>query len=171
MFGSMPPKRPARDVRKVLDLKERGLTDREVSEAAGVPINTIRGWLNHGFPQRVVARRELGPRCPVCYDDPHEVGCDPNGASSHLLGVYLANGCLARNGASWTLRVTVDGAYPGIISECVGAMQSVSGDRFVGVRPHHTDVRVEVSCTWRRWLCLARRESVITLDSFVGPKY
>lgn len=150
----MLPRRSATDVHAVLELKKRGLSDREVSAATGVPINTIRSWRNHGLPKHVLPGEEPAPRCSVCGDELHETGTVPSPAYSYLLGVYLGDGCLTRNGTSWTLRVTLDAIYPGIISECVRAMQAVSGDRFVGVRPHHSDACVQVACTWRRWRCL-----------------
>jgi hypothetical protein len=136
-----------------LELKERGLTDREVSAATGVPVNTIRGWRKQRRSP-VQADKAIKPRCPVCGDDVHKTGDVPHRVYSYLLGMYLGDGCLARNGTSWTLRITLDAAYPRIISECVSAIRSVSPGRFVGVRPHHTDACVEVTCTWRRWLCL-----------------
>lgn len=152
----MPSRRLAAEVHAVLDLKRRGLSDREISAATGVPVNTIRGWRNHGLPKHVfgVGTGDGVPQCPVCHDDVHDVGAIPASSYSYLLGVYLGDGCLTRNGSSWTLRVALDTAYPGIVSECVSAIREVSPDKLVAVRPHHGDNCVELSCTWRRWLCL-----------------
>jgi hypothetical protein len=150
----MPKARPRTDLQKVFDLKRTGLSDREVAAATGVPVNTIRGWRNHGLPKYALPPEERPPACPVCGDEIHDFGDIPAKSYSYLLGVYLGDGCLSKNGSSWTLRVTLDAAYPGIIAECVEAAQAVSLGRFIGVRPHQTDACVEVSCTWRRWLCL-----------------
>jgi hypothetical protein len=150
----MPSPRPASDVHAVLDLKQRRLSDRAISAATGVPINTIRGWRNHGLPKHVLPSPERKPACPTCGDEIHEVGDVPAESYSYLLGVYLGDGCLARNGSSWTLRVTLDAAYPRIISESVAAVQAVSPHRLVSVRRYRTENCMEVSCTWRRWLCL-----------------
>jgi hypothetical protein len=68
--------------------------------------------------------------------------------------MYLGDGCLAKNHTSWTLRVTLDSAYPGIIAECGDAIRAINGGRFVSVRPHHGQNCVQVSSTWRTWLCL-----------------
>jgi hypothetical protein len=137
-----------------MDLKERGLSDREIFAATGVPVNTIRTWRNHGLPKHTLPSSEPAPVCAVCGGEPHGVDGLPAIPYSYLLGVYLGDGCLARNGTSWTLRATLDTAYPGIIAECVGAIQSVSDQRRVNVRRYATQACVEVSCTWRRWLCL-----------------
>jgi hypothetical protein len=153
MFVFMPARRPQSDLQAVLELKERGLTDREASAATGVPINTIRGWRKRR-PKYASAQVDRRPLCPVCGDDLHETGDVEASPYSYLLGIYLGDGCLTRNGTSWTLRVTLDAAYPGIISECVRAIRAVSGERFLSVRNHPSSACVEVSCTWRRWLCL-----------------
>jgi hypothetical protein len=150
----MPPARSLAEVREVLDLKERGLSDRHVSAATGIPINTIRGWRNHGLPKYARPPEPQPPTCPICADVVHDVGAVPAHAYSYLLGVYLGDGWLSRNGSSWTLRVALDAAYPGIVAECARAMKYVSGNRLVCVRRHHTEACWEVSCTWRRWLCL-----------------
>jgi hypothetical protein len=51
---------------------------------------------------------------------------------AYLLGMYFGDGHLANTGRSFQLRVTLDGAYPGIIDECAAAMvlslPSVSSD-------------------------------------------
>ena len=41
---------------------------------------------------------------------------------AYLLGMYLGDGHLADTGRTFQLRVTLDGAYPGIVEECAAAM-------------------------------------------------
>jgi hypothetical protein len=53
----------------------------------------------------------------------------PRDSYSYLLGVYLGDGCLAHNGGSWALRVALDDAYPGIVSECWSAIAAVRGEQ------------------------------------------
>jgi hypothetical protein len=69
--------------------------------------------------------------------------------------MYLGDGCLTRNGSSWTLRVTLDEAYPGIISECREAIRSVSPSRPVHTHRGSGGKRCWiVSCTWYPWTAL-----------------
>jgi hypothetical protein len=41
---------------------------------------------------------------------------------AYLLGMYLGDGHLASTRRSFQLRITLDGAYPGIVAECAAAM-------------------------------------------------
>jgi hypothetical protein len=41
---------------------------------------------------------------------------------AYLLGMYLGDGHVADTRRSFQLRITLDGVYPGIITECAGAM-------------------------------------------------
>jgi hypothetical protein len=147
--------RPIADVRAVLDLKAEGWTDRETWELTGVPINTIRAWRNRGLSAAAKQRLGMVEMCPLCGDEPHDVRSLPRDSYSYLLGVYLGDGCLARNGTSWTLRVALDDGYPGIVSECCDAIAAVRGEQR---RPPLPTVEAnDGSSSLRRggrWVCL-----------------
>jgi hypothetical protein len=69
------------------------------------------------------------------------------------LGVYLGDGYLVRWGNSWTLRVSLDSAYPGIVDECRAAAAAVAQAPVV-VRPDRDGKAcVHVFSTWRSWPC------------------
>jgi hypothetical protein len=147
--------RDINDVRAVFELKAEGRTDREISHLTGVPINTIRGWRNHGLSRRRQRILGWGDFCRQCGERPHDFTLLPTYAYSYLLGVYLGDGCVTRNATSWTFRITLDEAYPGIIAECHRAVTEVSGGRYAAIRPHHGGNRcVEIATTWRAWPCL-----------------
>jgi hypothetical protein len=154
MFPSVPRRRPVSDVLAVLQLKAAGRTDREVSRPTGVPVNTIRSWRNHGVPGN--ARREptADRGCEQCGEAPHDFLALPKATYAYLLGVYLGDGWLSRNGTSWTLSFALDSCYPGIIQECSTAMEYICGRR-PNTRPYPGGERcVRVSSTWRPWPCL-----------------
>jgi len=141
------------DVRAVFRLRAEGLTDREVSLRTGVPINTIRTWRNRRVPD--YARPSIPARTS---EDPDLESFDCSAvdteAYAYLLGMYLGDGCVTRNGSSWSLRVTLDQSYPGIINECCDAIEAIRGRR-PRPTPDRRGVRcVVVQSTWRPWIKL-----------------
>ncbi len=145
--------RPPSDVTHVFALHEEGLTDRQVSEATGVPVNTIRLWRRIGPPQRaelVLAGVEF---CRACGLPSHEFEALPAETYAYALGLYLGDGCLARQQQSWSLRVALDKAYPAIIEECRTAMGALRGQA-PSVTPSRRDGSVVVSSGWKAWACL-----------------
>lgn len=150
----MPPARPTRDVIEVFALKADGHSDREISQFTGVPINTIRGWRNRRFLRRSLSDVENEDCCKRCAGPMHDLSALPAEAYAYLLGIYLGDGCLTRNGSSWQLRVYLDSSYLGIIEEVCQAMYAIKSDRRPSVWPRPGDNCVTVQCTWRPWLCL-----------------
>ena len=149
----MPRMRSLSDVRRVFQLKADGLTDREASERTGVPVNTIRGWRNRRAPW--CARPGIVHPAQFRDDTPPDLASLPRQTDAYVLGMYLGDGCLSRNGTSWTLRIALDAVYPGIISECRRAIEQVSGERPVHAKPTPDGRRcVTVSCTWHPWVVL-----------------
>jgi hypothetical protein len=67
--------------------------------------------------------------------------------------MYLGDGCLARAGQSWNLRISLDAKYPGIVAECRSAVASVRA-RPAGACPSRRDRSVIVSSNWVSWPCL-----------------
>jgi hypothetical protein len=151
----MPRTRSLDEVRTVFALKATGRTDRDVSELTGVPISTIRLWRNRGLSQHAGRALSPGLRCSVCDSDSHDFAKLPRGVYAYLLGVYLGDGCLSHIGNSWSLRIALDEAYPGIVESCCNAIELVRGRNRPTPRPHSGSERcVVVTSTWRRWPCL-----------------
>jgi hypothetical protein len=154
MFSAMlRARRSLDDIRKVFELKALSLTDREVSRETGIPINTIRTWRNGRVPD--YAR----PSIPARLDGRNELESFDRTAIrkapyAYLLGAYLGDGCLTQKGSSWSLRITLDESYPGIIEECCSAIEVIRGRR-PGPTPPRKDARcVVVQSTWRPWILL-----------------
>jgi hypothetical protein len=147
-------RRSLRDVREVFALKAIGLTDRQISTLTRVPINTIRTWRNGRLP--LCARPAVLSEHSTTRSEPvPDLSTLPTADYAYLLGMYLGDGWLAKNGSSFILRITLDEAYPGIIAECEQAIQRVAPEQLVYARPAPDGKRcVTVACTWRAWVLL-----------------
>ncbi len=126
---------PARDAALALLESE---TISEVSRQTGISRSTLRSWLT--APRHVSG-------CPRCGQTDLAAS-----AYSALLGFYLGDGCVSHHARHWTLRISCDGAYPGVILDVEGVMRSV--------RPDGRTSRVQapgvivVHATWKHWPCL-----------------
>jgi hypothetical protein len=67
--------------------------------------------------------------------------------------MYLGDGCLCAVGRSWSLRITLDSAYPEIVDECALAIEAVRGHR-PSLTECRRDAGVVLSSSWIRWSCL-----------------
>ncbi|WP_193607096.1 helix-turn-helix domain-containing protein [Nocardioides lijunqiniae] len=116
-----------------------GLTVSQSARLLGVARSTVRVWRED--------RPERPTGCPRCD------GTDLDAtAYALLLGYYLGDGHLARSRRSFSLRVTCDRAYPGIVDDVADAMARVRPGRAV-----HRVARtgcVVVQAQWRHWPCL-----------------
>jgi hypothetical protein len=81
---------------------------------------------------------------------------EPQGSYAYLLGLYLGDGCISRQGPArkdvWKLRIMCADAWPGLQEACKQAM--------LGVRPNNSvmtvqrDGCVEVASCSKHWPCL-----------------
>lgn len=94
---------------QALELAAAGVNDCEISRRLGVPRATVRDWR---APRYVPAKRSLCPRCWKW--------CRPIVMSSddyaELLGLYLGDGCISRLGRTYSFRLSLDAAHPGVLS-------------------------------------------------------
>jgi hypothetical protein len=141
------------EVRAAFRLKAEGRSDREISRATGIPINTIRTWRNQRVPD--YARPSIPARVDAALDlerfDRSGIAREPY---AYLLGMYLGDGCLTPNGSSWSLRITLDEAYPAIIDECCNAVGAISGRKPLPCPDARGTHCVVVQSTWRPWIML-----------------
>jgi len=73
-------------------------------------------------------------------------------AYAALLGFYLGDGCLSRNRHTWSLRVSCDRTYPGIIGDVTDLIKQVRRDASVQHVPGPGVVVVQ--SWWKHWPCL-----------------
>jgi hypothetical protein len=118
----------------------RHATLSHVSRVTGISRSTLREWRDdRGHSSR--------PSCPRC-----STGEFPQAAYAALLGYYLGDGCLSRAARYFALRVSCDGAYPGIIEDVETLIQLVRVDaRVFRVRAPGA---VVVQAHWLHWPCL-----------------
>lgn len=141
------------DVRTVFRLLAAGCSQAETARRVGVSRATVRDWSRAG--ERAVLARPLRRASRAVSTEPCEGVCpgrvDLDEASyAYLLGQYLGDGCLGRNGPGYRLRLATADAYPGIRAECVDAIVRVAG-----VRPRFVASQgcTEVYASWRHWQC------------------
>jgi hypothetical protein len=71
---------------------------------------------------------------------------------TYLLGLYLGDGCISAHTRSFSLRIYLDGVYPGIIDACQRAVQAVVPGRRVTIQPLPSRA-VQVTSYYRHWVC------------------
>ncbi len=135
--------------RRALDLINNGSSFRSVSMATGISRTTLREKRDH--PKKAQAARSY---CPRCDDDP--VLPEPRADYAYLLGLYLGDGCISVGGdrakGVWKLRIMRADARPGLIDECVRAMNAVGPTSRVMLQ--QKPGCQEVSSYSRHWPCL-----------------
>ena len=135
--------------RQTLALVRNGATLTAVSKATGINRSTLREWRDH--PDTAYRLRASCPRCAN-----HPVLPEPESDYAYLLGLYLGDGCISAAGdpakGVWKLRIMCCDAWPGLIEECVRAIQAVrpANKVFTQQKPGCTEVG---SCS-RHWPCL-----------------
>jgi hypothetical protein len=116
-----------------------GLNASDISYIAGIPRSTIRDWLA-APPNRRPIRRAV-----------FNLDALPKPEYSYLLGFYLGDGVISHGPRDvYRLRIKTDNRYPGIIRECVAAMQAVMPDNRVSIQqmPYNA---VEIGCFSKAW--------------------
>jgi hypothetical protein len=110
----------------------------DVARALGIDRSTVRAWRDG--PQRV-------PECPACDEAPLHAA-----AYAALLGYYLGDGCVSANARYFSLRVSCDARYPGIVDDVRRQMLAVRPAGRVHLVP--APGAVVVSAAWVHWPCL-----------------
>jgi hypothetical protein len=124
-----------------LDALASGMTLSDVSRRTGVARATLREWLTRGG----------------AYHLTNQVPCPRtlkiNGYTySHLLGLYLGDGCLSRHKRGvYALRVACDARYPRLVDECAASMQVLLPNRVCFTRAPGC---FQVTSYSKHWPCL-----------------
>ncbi|TCC66293.1 transcriptional regulator [Kribbella pittospori] len=113
-----------------------------ISQQLGISRATLRDWRDR--PDRA----RPSSACPRCTD-----GQLPVEAYTHLLGLYLGDGCLSRHRRDvYALRIACDDSYPRLIDEAEESVRAVHPSR-----PVHRVQAVgytSVVSYWKHWPCL-----------------
>jgi hypothetical protein len=135
--------------RKSLSLVESGASLRSVSMATDINQSTLREWRDR--PETAYRSRAS---CPRCADYPALP--EPRSDYAYLLGLYLGDGCISVAGdrakGVWKMRIMCCDAWPGLIEECVRAIQAIRPANKVWTQQREGCTEV-ASCS-RHWPCL-----------------
>lgn len=135
------------DFNTVQRLIAKGLTDYGIFRLTGIPRSTVHDWRHRPPPS--LARHGAASPCGTL----HEFSDLPAHAYAYLLGLYLGDGCIARDRRSWRLRIACDTRYP--IGLFTGALDALD-------------------IPWRRsnahTVSIYRKAATARLDEFIGPK-
>ncbi|WP_232675864.1 transcriptional regulator [Nocardioides sp. R-C-SC26] len=122
-------------------LHRGGATWSEISTALGVARSTLRAWhVDESAPS-------AADQCPRCSS-----GATRPDAYAALLGYYLGDGHLSKHPRYFSLRITCDDRWPGIIADVVDSLRGVraAGKVYQVHRPGCRDV----TSLWKHWPCL-----------------
>ena len=142
--------RSIEDYEMALGLVGAGYNDCQISRLTGIPRGTVRDW-RRGKSQNT--RR--GPEGDYSCRWDHDFSGLPQREYCYLLGMYLGDGYIASGPRSvYRMRISCDAKYPGIIDECVAAMDAL----MPGQRARKLKLRssrcVEVGLSSKHWPCL-----------------
>jgi hypothetical protein len=139
-------------VESALAALQAGASVRTVAARVGVPEGTVTNWQRGRIPRRVFLARS-GLLCRTCGDQ-HNVDALPAPTYAYLLGLYLGDGCLARQSRTWSLRIAMDSIYPHIVEEARAAVARLSPTGRVWVSTPKRDRSVVICSYAKRWICL-----------------
>lgn len=127
-------------------LMAAGSSLNSLSKRTGINRATLRDW--RARPERDLTDCVRSNTCPRCS---HATLTEPE--YSYLLGMYLGDGCISvmKKGV-YSLRISCDTKYAGIIAEVSDAIRAVKP----GANVHlvHAPGCVQVSTFWKHWPCL-----------------
>jgi hypothetical protein len=120
---------------------EAGRSLSQVGRELGISRAALRAWRN---PEQAPARPRSCPSCDgVPLDGP---------AYAALLGYYLGDGCISAAPRYFSLRVSCDTAWPGIVTDVADTIRRVR--RGANVFLVRAPGVVVVSANWQHWPCL-----------------
>jgi hypothetical protein len=104
-------------IERALALIAEGLSDYEVARRTAIPRSTILNWRRGHLPSQLPSGASRTEQLEAA-------------SYAYLLGQYLGDGCLFRNGKQgYGLRISSDAAYVEIIDECCRAIEQIRGRR------------------------------------------
>jgi hypothetical protein len=139
--------RSAEEFNEVQRLIAAGMNDCAIARQTGIPRCTVRDWR---CTPRVRRRNPAGSsECGI----EHDFSVLPVAEYCYVLGLYLGDGCISRNGRVWRLRIVLDTKYPIIIDRCREAIDILMPGQHAAVlrRP---STCAQVSMYSKHWPCL-----------------
>lgn len=106
---------------QVAALVAEGINDCEIARRVGLSRTTVRDMRRPRQQARTTDRVE----CPRCGLPARPLLFAPE-RYTYLLGLYLGDGCIAQLARTYSLRLSLDAKYPGIVAEARAALTSCS---------------------------------------------
>jgi hypothetical protein len=125
----------AEEEKRLVERMQRleGLNASAIARASGIPRSTVRDWLRRRPPRP-------NEDCARCGHSAHNYRALPGVEYAYLLGMYLGDGVISRARREvYRLRISTDAQYPGIIGECVAAIERVLPANSVSFSTQLTD--------------------------------
>jgi hypothetical protein len=141
------------EIERALELLAAGLNYSQVSRLTAISRASLRSWRLEGPPERM--RRPRAGTCLRCAGYRFPVPRITEFSYSYLLGLYLGDGSIATHPRGvYRLRVSLDRAYPQIVSECMAAISIAMPASKVGLVRSKADQYDEPYSFSRHWPCL-----------------
>lgn len=121
----------------MLAMAREGVSPGRVARATGIPRATVQDWVAGRTPRSAVRTAPSETAAPAAY--------------SHLLGLYLGDGHIARLPRTFMLRIFFDARYPGLIGEAVRSVRAVAPRQRVAVFRQRPTRCVVLRCYWGQW--------------------
>ena len=115
--------RPQADFESAMAFIEAGCGDSEIARITGIPGRTVSAW-RHG--RGTAYHRRLARARPSWRPTQRD-------QYSYLLGLYLGDGCIQEaRGTCFTIVITLDASYPGIVEHAAAPLPPASQVRRFG---------------------------------------
>lgn len=130
---------------EALRLYAEGLSANHVSRFLGVSRSAVTTWA--ADPEAA-----LMPRPSACFRCQEPPSLPPAAAYSHLLGLYLGDGCVSPGPRGvYSLRIACCDAYPSLMDECEASVRAVRPGVVGRVRKQGC---TDVKAYWKHWPCV-----------------
>jgi hypothetical protein len=130
-----------------------GVPHAQIATSLGISIHTVRLWLGGRVPHDVRVQLEPELWCGACAEPAHDFSALPLGPYRYLLGFYLGDGNIfGHSRHSYSLRLSMDSRYGGIVHEVYQAVTAVRGRP-----PRYQPIRgagLQLVSYWRSWPCV-----------------
>lgn len=144
------------EYRQILQLWEAGKNKSQIANIMDIPRSTVRDCI-HRYES--VAGLESATSAPPAkarivtqiHSGQVEETSHIFTAYAFLLGMYLGDGYIIKQGRTYWLRITLSSHYPQIIASCVEAVQAILPDNRVRLIDRPGDNTIDVSCHSNHW--------------------
>jgi Homeodomain-like domain len=116
---------------RALELAAAGVNDCEIARRLGIARTTVRDWRRMPYEKS----RDTAT-CPRCERASRQMEF-ADGDYAELLGIYLGDGCISRQGRTWQLRISLDSRHTFILSEIDGLLRRCFPGHKVGRTAAH----------------------------------